>query len=65
MVATREQLRNIIDVVDSNDLNVLYQVLVKFIPEVEPLPDEIEAIRLGREEIKHGELYTMEDIDWG
>ena len=64
MTATREQLRSIIDVVDASDLNVLYQVLVKFIPEVTPLPDEGEAMRLGREEIRRGEAYTMEDIDW-
>ena len=31
MTATRQQLRDIIDIVDSNELNVLYQVLIKFI----------------------------------
>jgi len=42
-----------------NETNVF-----KFIPETMPLPDEIEAIRLGREEIKRGETVGHDDIDW-
>jgi len=64
MVATRQQLRDIIDVVDSKELNVLYQVLIKFIPEAQPLPDEVEAIRLGRDEIRRGDVVSHDDIDW-
>jgi len=64
MTATRQQLRDIIDVVDSNELGVLYQVLIKFIPESVPMPDEIEAIRLGRDEIRHGETISHDEIDW-
>lgn len=64
MNVNRQQLHNIIDVVDSEALNVLYQVLIKFMPEDEPTPDEIEAIRIGREEIKRGEILNHSDIDW-
>jgi len=64
MVATRQRLREIIDVVDVNELDILYKLLIKFIPEVEPLPDEIEAIRLGREEIRRGEFVSHDEIDW-
>jgi len=64
MTATRQQLREIIDVVDSKELNILYQVLIKFIPVVEPMPDEIEAIRIGRDEIRRGETVSHDDIDW-
>ena len=64
MTATRQQLRDIIDVVDSNELGVLYQVLIKFIPESVPLPDEIEAIRQGRDEIRRGETVSHDEIDW-
>ena len=42
----------------------IYQVLIKFMPEDEPLPDEIEAIRLGRAEIRRGETVGHDDIDW-
>jgi len=64
MTATRQQLRDIIDVVDSKELSVLYQVLIKFIPETTPMPDEIEAIRLGRDEIRRGETVSYDEIDW-
>ena len=64
MNVTRQQLRDIIDVVSSQELNVLYQVLIKFIPEDEPMFDEIEAIRAGREEIKRGETVSHDDINW-
>ena len=64
MIATRQQLRDIIDIVDSSELSVLYQVLVKFIPEAEPSSDEIMAIRLGRDEIRRGETLSHDDIDW-
>ena len=64
MTATRQQLRDIIDIVDSEELGVLYQLLIKFIPESVPLPDEIEAIRLGRDEIRRGEPVSHDEIDW-
>ena len=64
MNVNRQQLHNIIDVVDSRALDVLYQVLIKFMPEDDPTPDEIEAIRIGREEIKRGETVSHDDIDW-
>ncbi|MCL2605153.1 MAG: hypothetical protein FWD90_11800 [Defluviitaleaceae bacterium] len=64
MTATRQQLRDIIDVVNSNELGVLYQVLIKFIPETMPTPDEVEAIRLGRDEIRRGETVGHDEINW-
>ena len=64
MIATRQQLRDIIDVVDAKELNVLYQILIKFIHETEPMPDEIEAIRLGRDEIRRGDIVSHDEIDW-
>ncbi|MCL2851820.1 MAG: hypothetical protein FWE20_02120 [Defluviitaleaceae bacterium] len=64
MNTSRQQLHYIINMVDSKELDVLYRVLVKFIPEDEPLPDEIKAIRIGREEILRGEIVSHDDIDW-
>ena len=64
MVVARKQLHDIIDVVDPSELNVLYQVLVKFMPEDKPLSDEVESIRNGREEIKRGEFVNHDAINW-
>lgn len=64
MIASRKQLHDIIDAVDSEKLGNLYQVLVKFMPEDEPMPDEVEAIRKGREEILRGDVVGHDEIDW-
>ena len=64
MNATRNQLHALIDAVDPKELNVLEQVLVESIPIDEPLPDEMKAIRTGRNEIKHGETVNHGDINW-
>ena len=64
MLATREQMHNILDVIDSKELGVLYQVLIKFIPEDYPMSDEIEAILAGRQEIDRGEFINHDDINW-
>ena len=40
------------------------KTIVKFVPEDEPLPDEIEAIEIGRREIMRGEAVSHADIDW-
>jgi len=64
MNASRQQLHDIIEVVDSKELNTLYRVLIKFMPEDEPTTDEIEAINIGRKEIMNGETVNHDDIDW-
>ena len=37
-------LKNIIDLVPDEDIDTIYRVVVKFIPEDKPEPDELEAI---------------------
>lgn len=37
----KETLKNLIELVPENDIDVLYRVIVKFIPEEKPEPDEI------------------------
>jgi len=64
MITTRQQLRDIIDIVDSGELDILYRLLIKFIPEAEAEADEIEAMQLGREEIGRGEIVRHDEIDW-
>ena len=43
---------------------MVYYLLTKFIPEDIALPDEIEAMRLGREDFVRGDFVRHEDIDW-
>lgn len=41
---SKEALKNIIDLVPDEDIDIIYRVVVKFIPEDKPEPDELEAI---------------------
>lgn len=38
-------LHNLIDLLNENDTDTIYNVLIKFIPSDAPLPDEVMAIR--------------------
>jgi hypothetical protein len=64
MEITRQHLHDVIDTINTKELDVLYHILCKFISEDTPYPDEIEAIKQGRAEIERGEYVRMEDIDW-
>lgn len=59
-----QQLHDMIDIVDTREYDVLYRLLAKFIPEDDPLPDEILAIEAGRAEIARGESVSHDDINW-
>ncbi|MCD7842630.1 MAG: hypothetical protein LUG56_09210 [Lachnospiraceae bacterium] len=41
---SREMLKGIIDLIPDSDVETIYKVIIKFIPEVPPEPDEIAAI---------------------
>jgi predicted transcriptional regulator len=64
MNVNRKRLHDMIDVVDASEFNVIYHLLAKFIEEDAPTPDEVVAIRIGREEIARGEHTRHDDINW-
>lgn len=61
---SRETLKNLIELVPENDIDVLYRVIVKFIPEAEPEPDEIAAIMEGRKDREENGTIPHEAINW-
>ena len=61
---SREMLKNLIELVPENDIDVLYRVIVKFIPEEKPEPDEIEALLEGRKDRAENGTIPHEIIDW-
>jgi len=61
MAPTRQNLHYLVDAVDEKEVSFAFHFLTKLIPEVEPLPDEIEAIEHVQ---NHGEFIDIEDIDW-
>ena len=64
MSTARQQLHALVDMVDEAGLETLYNVMVRFIPEDEAAPDEIEAIRTAHAEFARGESVSMDAIDW-
>jgi hypothetical protein len=61
---SREMLKNLIELVPENDIDVLYKVIIKFIPEVEPDQDEIEAIKEGRQDRMENGTISHDAINW-
>ena len=64
MNPTKQTLHNLIDLVNPSDVNVLFHLLMKFVPEDDPTDDEIEAIEAAKKEIAAGEYVRHEDVDW-
>lgn len=61
---SRETLKNLIELVPESDIDVLYKIIIKFIPEVEPEPDELAALLEGRQDRKENGTISHNDIDW-
>ena len=49
---SKEMLKNLIELVPEEDIETLFRVIVKFVPEVPAELDEIKAIEEGREDRK-------------
>lgn len=61
---SKEMLKNLIELVPEDDVEVLYKVIIKFIPEVIPEPDEIEAILEGRKDRAENGTVPHDAINW-
>ena len=61
---SKELLHDLIDMVPESDTDVIYRVLVKFIPSDVPTPDEIEAIISANKSIEKDGVVGLHDIDW-
>lgn len=61
-MSTREMICNLVnDKVSSDDLELLYQLVLKFIPADVPEPDELKALEETQGE---SELIPHNSIDW-
>lgn len=64
MELTRKKLHGLVELIEENSLETLYNVMVRFIPEDEALPDELEAHYRAIKEFQNGEIFSEEDINW-
>ena len=60
----REILKSLIDLIDDIDTETIFRVLVRFVPEDAPLPDEIEAIMKANQSIQTEGIISHEEINW-
>lgn len=59
---SRETIKYLVDMIPENDIETIYRVLVRFVPETEPLPDEIEAILEAKTDTSP--TISHDEINW-
>ena len=60
----RQRLHTLVDLVDEVGLETLFNVMIRFIPEDNPLPDEIASHEIAMAEFERGETVSHDDINW-
>ena len=63
MSITKEKLYELIDIVDIKEYEILFKLLMKFVPVEIPYDDEINAIKESDQDIINDELYTIDEIE--
>lgn len=61
---SKEMLKKLIELVPGEDIETLYKVVIKFIPEVKPEPGEVIAIMEGRKDREENRTIPHEAINW-
>ena len=61
---SRETIKYLIDMIPEEDIETIYKVLIRFVPEVKPEPEELEALIEGREDRKKNGTVSHNDINW-
>ena len=59
---SKELVKGLIDLVPDKDIETIYRFIIKFIPEDEPMEDEIAAIKEAQEDTSP--TISHNDIDW-
>ena len=61
---SKEILHGLIEMVPEEDIDTLYNVIIKFIPEVPPEPDELEALKEGKRDRAENGTVAHDAINW-
>ena len=64
MEATREMIHQMVENIDNSNLGIVRHILAGFIPEDEPLTDEIEAIRRSEVSVAKYGTVDFDDVNW-
>lgn len=61
---SRETLKGLIELIPEEDIDTVYNVVVRFIPEDAPLPDEVAAIDRANKSIEENGTISHDAINW-
>ena len=61
---SKEMIKNLIELVPEKDIDTLYRVIIKFIPEEKATEEEIIAFEEAREEREISGTISHNDINW-
>lgn len=59
---SRETIKYLVDMIPEQDIETIYRVLIRFVPEEEPTQDEIEAIETAKADMSP--TIPHEAINW-
>ena len=57
-------LHNLIDMLNETDTETIYNVLIKFVPGVDPYEDEVKAIKQAQVDIDNGDVVDLASVNW-
>jgi len=62
---SKEMLKGLIDLIDNtDDMETIFRILVRFVPEDKPLPDEVCAIIRANKSIEEQGVVSYDSVDW-
>ena len=61
---SKDMIKNLIELVPDNDIDTLYKVIIKFIPEEKPTEEEVKAFLDAAEDRRTNETISHNDINW-
>lgn len=64
IIMSKEMLKGLIDLIDEEDMETIFRVLVRFVPEDKPMPDEVQANQRANKSIAEQGTVSNDEIDW-
>ena len=62
---SKEMLKGLIDLIDNrDDMETIFRILVRFVPEDKPMSDEICALIRANKSIEDEGVVSYDSVDW-
>lgn len=61
---SKEMLKNLIDIIAEDNIDTIFKVLIRFVPEDEPFPDKIKVIEATNKSIRGNGTIPHQAINW-